>query len=138
MILYYDKTMQDYFKKHKVSDRTLLLGFKHNTIDYTCEQCTHYYTYDDMEFGDTGYHALQFADRIFNFKQIYLIGYDYKVNVKSYHYDEERSDEKKLNDFKKWNIKEVVPKYEKMTFRNKIYNCDKNSDLKMFKYKKPY
>jgi len=140
MIIYYDNDMKDYFDRHEVSRETLLIGFKHkdNVLNHTSDKCTHFYNYKDMLFGDTGFHALQFADRVFNFNEIYLIGFDYTHNGKSYHHDEQESDSKKLADFEKWSIKTVLPRYKNIAWKNKIFNCNKDSELKIFPYGVPY
>ena len=66
MIIYYDKTMKSYFNDHHIADRTFLVGFKHReSIDYTVDRCDYYYNYNDMVFGDSGFHALQFANNTF-------------------------------------------------------------------------
>lgn len=140
MIIYYDKDMKQYFEKHEISSDTKLLAFKHNdnTLNHTCDRCTHYYEYKDMVFGDTGFHALQFADRIFGFEQIYLVGYDYTHNGLTYHHDEEESDPEKLEKFEKWSINIVLGRYANIDWRHKIYNCSKDSALDMFEYGVPY
>ena len=132
MIIYYDKDMKDYFTKHVVSERTLLIGFKHNSIDHTCDQCTHYYNYNDILFGDSGFQALQFADKIFNFSRTFLIGFDYEVLGQSYHFDEGISDKKKQSEFVKHSIGKVLNQYNDITWVNKIYNCSNRSQLKTF------
>jgi hypothetical protein len=141
MIVYYDKDMRDHFNNHNLSDQTLLIGFKKTdgaTLDHTSEKCTHYYNYQDMVFGDTGFHAVQFADRIFRFTQIYLIGFDYKVIEKSYHHDENESDPEKVKKFKLWSIDVVLKRYIDINWMHKIYNCSEESELKVFEYGLPY
>jgi hypothetical protein len=143
MIVYYDKDMRDYFKEYTIPDRTLLMGFRKNkddvcSIDHTCERCDYYYTYMDMEYGDSGYHTLQFADHILNFSEIYLIGLDYTTDGRSYHYNETESDPEKLEKFQKWSIEIVLKKYFNMDWTNDIYNCSRNSALDIFEYKLPW
>ena len=136
--IYYDRTMQTYFMSHKIDDNITLIGFKNNTIDYTCERCNYYYQYDDILFGDTGFHALQFADKIFAFDTIYLVGYDYKVIGATYHHDEIVSDPDKMRKFKTWSSGEVIKKYDEITWTKSIYNCSSVSSLKQFSFKLPY
>jgi hypothetical protein len=141
VIVYYDKDIRDYFEKHDISDETMLIGFrkeKGHKLDYTCSKCTHYYHYQDMIFGDTGFHAVQFADRIFNFDQIYLIGLDYATNGKSYHHDEDESDPEALSKFQRWSVDIVLGRYKNIQWKHKIYNCSKESALEMFEYGLPY
>jgi hypothetical protein len=138
MIIYYDRKMKKYFDKHFVSKGTKLVGFKNNTIDHTVDRCDYFYTYKDIEFGDSGYHALQMADKIFDFSDIYLIGYDYKTRDKSYHYNEKVSDERLMRKFTGHSIGRVLPMYSKYKWQNRIYNCSKDSNLKLFKHKLPY
>lgn len=139
MIVYYDKDMKKYFSKHYISDNTLLLGFKHSEkLDHTIERCNYYYTYSDMVYGDSGFHVLQFADKIFRFKDIYLIGLDYQANGESYHHNEEKSDPKKLDKFKKFSIGRVLSRFNDITWNNNIYNCSKISKLNIFNYALPY
>jgi hypothetical protein len=138
MIIYYDRNMMDYFSKHYISENTILVGFQHRNINHTCDKCSYYYTYDDTEFGDSGFHVLHFADKVFNFKKIYLLGYDYQVKGKSYHYDEELSDSTKQKNFIRRSVDVVLPMYDTIKYNNKIYNCSKDSALKAFKCKLPY
>jgi hypothetical protein len=140
MIIYYDKDMKEHFENHDIADNTVLIGFKHreNSINHTCERCDFFYNYSDMVFGDTGFHTLQFADKIFNFDDIYLVGLDYNHNGQSYHYDESVSDPEKLKKFEMWSIDIVLGKYKNMTWNHNIYNCSNTSALDMFKYAKPY
>ena len=53
-------------------------------------------------------------------------------------YDEDVSDEKKIKGFVRTSIKHVLPKYDTISWSNNIYNCNKESNLKRFKYKLPY
>ena len=138
MIIYYDRNMQKHFKKNLIPDETMLVGFKNNSIDYTCERCNYYYNFTDMIFGDSGFHALQFADKIFNFKTTYLIGYDYEVRGDSYHYNELVSEPDKMKKFKTWSIGKVMNKYKDIVWNNEIFNCNKDSKLELFKYALPY
>jgi len=139
MIVYYDRKMQKYFRNpDHVPDDVLLVGFRHNHIDYTVERCTHYHDYKDIVFGDSGFHCLQFADRIFGFNNIYLLGYDYYTGDTTYHYNESQSDETAMNRFKTWSIAEVLPKYNNIEWVNSIYNCSHESALRLFPYKLPY
>ena len=92
-------------------------------------------TYNDMVFGDTGFHSLQFADKIFNFSEIYLAGFDYYVCEKTYHHNESVSDEDKMNRFKNWSIGKVLCKYKEVEWSNKIYNLNKKSSIDIFPYK---
>ena len=143
MIIYYDRHMKKHYSQHCVSNETLLVGFKNvnsagGVIDYTVERCDYYYSYDDMVFGDSGFHALQFADRILNFSHIYLIGFDYETTEKSYHHNEDVSDPKMMKKFKTWSIGKVLKEYDKIKWANEIYNCNKNSKLEVFGHGFPY
>ena len=135
IVIYYDKEMQYFFKQNAVP-ADYMLAFKNNTLDHTCGQTTHYYTYSDMIFGDTGFHALQFADKVFNFSEIYLIGYDYNVCGESYHYGEYESDPRKMQKFIDHSIGKVKSMYHKVEWKNKIYNSSKISDLDAFIHRK--
>ena len=132
IIVYFDKDIKDFYSVYKVTDKQKLIGFKHKGIDNTVDQCTHYYNYNDMIFGDTGFHTLQFADKIFNFSEIFLIGYDYEVKGNSYHYDEINSDKIKQDRFINWSIGKVIEKYYCMHWNNEITNLNKNSSLDVF------
>jgi len=142
MIVYYDKDMNEYFRNKILKPNQLLVGFQHSKkLNHTTDNCTHFYTYQDMIFGDTGYHCLQFADKIFRFDKIYLTGFDYTVSGDSYHYDEDVSDKKKLKTFKKWSIGKVLLRYNDVTWTNEIYNCNKvarKTDFDYFGYDLPY
>jgi hypothetical protein len=144
IIVFYDVEMQKYFTKHLVMAE-YLIGFynkkkrpdsnEYSILDHTTPECTHYYDYQDMIFGDTGFHCLQFADKVFNFSEIYLIGFDYKTKGSSYHYDEATSDERKLKKFETWSINNVLPKYKEIKWKNTVYNCSNDSNLSIFPYK---
>lgn len=138
MIIYYDRIMKKYFNVHHISPRTKLVGFKNNSIDHTVPRCDYFYTYRDIEFGDSGYHALQMADGVLDFSEIFLVGYDYKVRGLSYHHNETVSDEKLMRKFTGHSIGRVLPKYSERKWQNQIFNCYKDSGLKKFKYKLPY
>jgi hypothetical protein len=147
MIIYYDKRMRDYFKKHTIADETILIGYKNDKVDYTIPRCNFYYNNNDMVFGDTGFHALQFADKIFNFSKIYLIGFDYDTKGESYHHNEEVSNNKRFKDFTSYNIGKVLKMYNQykekgkvcqMKWNNEIYNCNKKSKLTLFPFALPY
>lgn len=133
IIIYYDKNMMPHFNKKPVRS-DYLIGFKNKATDHTVDACTHYYTYNDMDFGDSGYHALQFASEVFKFEEIYLIGFDYKVKGDSYHYDEAVSNPKKQRVFIKWSIDYVLDKYKYHEWGNNIYNLSPDSALKQFPY----
>lgn len=138
MIVYYDRKMQKYFRKHYVSEGTMLVGFKNNTIDHTVDRCDYFYTYADIEFGDSGFHVLQMTDKVFDFDDIYLLGYDYRIVGKSYHHNETISDETLMKKFTGHSIGRVLPKYNNIKWQNRIFNCSKDSNLKIFKHKLPY
>jgi hypothetical protein len=139
MIIYYDKDMREFHLENEPKPFQLLLGFRHSTkLDHTSKNCTHYYSYENMIFGDSGFHALQFADSIFNFKEIYLAGYDYYTTGRTYHHNEDVSDPDKMYRFNTWSIGKVLDKYSDIEWKNKIYNCNKLSKLTEFNYKLPY
>lgn len=139
MIIYYDKDINQFYTENEPKPYQLLLGFRHSTkLDNTNKNCTHYYNYGNMVFGDSGYHALQFADQLFNFNNIYLAGYDYTTRGESYHHNEDKSDPEKMKRFKTWSIGKVLDKYNDIPWKNNIYNCNKDSELKTFKFKLPY
>jgi hypothetical protein len=142
MIFYYDKAMKEYFMKHTISDNTKLVGFQkspESTVNTTMDRCNyHYNTTSDVEYGDSGYMSLQLVDKVFNFNDIFLIGYDYKVKNNSYHHNETVSDDKKINGFVRTSIERVLPRYDTISWSNNIYNCNKDSNLKKFEYKLPY
>lgn len=136
MIVYYDKDMSEYYTENTIHPDVKLVGYKHRAIDRTCPRCDYYYTKDDMVYGDSGYHVLQFADRLFDFDTINLIGYDYNFDKDSYHWDEKESDRKKIVDFCKHSLR-VIQRYYKITWKHKIYNLARKdlSALEAFEYK---
>lgn len=133
MVVYMDADMNQYWEEcgEELYDDTLLIGYSHKAIANVCERCTHYYTHEDMVFGDTGFHMLQFADKIFNFKEIYLIGYDYSTFENSYHWNEDKSDKIKMGNFIK-HSESVLPRYSEIKWKNKIYNLSLGSKLECF------
>ena len=133
IIIYYDKDIMNYWNNHKCSARHLI-GFKNNSLNHCSDNCTHYYAYQDMIFGDTGFHSLQFADKIMGFSEIYLIGFDYCVFENSYHYDELESDPAKLEKFKAHSIDQVASMYDKIDWKADIYNMSFYSTLTAFTY----
>jgi hypothetical protein len=139
MIIYYDTDMDLHFEKNPPADRTILVGWKQKDSRKLCSRCNYFYnTINDVMFGDTGFMSLQIADRILNFNEIYLTGFDYNTKKKSYHYDEVESDKKKMNDFKLWSIGKVLPMIENYSPLHTVYNCSKESSIKQFQYKLPY
>jgi hypothetical protein len=129
--LYYDYDVKGFWNEYKDNypDRQII-GFKtHKGVsDYV-------YNYEQIVFGDSGFHCLQIADRIMNFTEIYLIGFDYKTNGKTYHYFESESDTDKIDRFKKHSIGKVKDKYNSYPFKNRIYQCTNNTALTKFIYK---
>jgi hypothetical protein len=140
MVIYYDKDVNNWYKNHEngIPDSTILIGFKHNKIDHVCKRCNYYYNYNDILFGDTGFHSLQMADRLFNFNDIYLIGYDYYTLEASYHWDEKESETKAMVNFKTHSVNKVRLMYDKQEWRNSIYNCSLKSKLKTFSHAMPW
>jgi hypothetical protein len=140
MIIYYDKGINTYYEKHldKVPDETVLIGFRHNTINHVCQRCNYYYNYNDILFGDTGFHSLQFADGLFNFSVIYIIGYDYYTLEASYHWNEKESETTAMVKFKTHSINKVRLMYKDYKWQNSIFNCSSKSKLKTFEYGLPY
>ena len=144
MIFYYDKRLISYYDNHFISEDTSLVGYKSGRINYCSKKCSYYYTLEEMKLEklngkivvlDSGFHALYYADKILNFEEIYLLGYDYKVNGKSYHFDEKESDPKRLECFVKASIGKVLPVYNEYKWHNKIYHCIEGSELGLFKTK---
>jgi hypothetical protein len=140
MIVYYDKDVNKYYKDKptEAPDGTLLVGFKHNSNKHVCERCDYYYNYNDILFGDSGFHCLQFADRIFNFNDIYLIGFDYYTLDASYHWNEKESETQAMVRFKTHSINKVRLMYNDFSWANNIYNCSEKSKLKTFTYGLPW
>lgn len=136
MIVYYDRDMAEYYTENELPERIKLVGYKHRAIDRTCPRCNYYYTKDDILFGDTGFHLLQMADRIFQFDEINLVGYDYNFDPDTYHWNEKDSDRQKLVRFAKHAIR-VVQRYYKVYWKHKVYNLGRKdlSALEAFEYK---
>lgn len=136
IIIFYDRNMNKYYGKHDLSDKTILVGHKAKNMDLT-ERCNFFYEHKDIDFGDTGYHALQFCDKIFNFKEIYLLGFDYTTGDHTYHFSEDVSDKVKMGKFKKHSIGKVLKQIEEYTPEHQVYNCSLTSAIKQFKFKLP-
>lgn len=146
-IFYYDTGPMMHYLSSQIHPATRLVGFRSGKMDHTCPRCNYYFTAEDVKFGDTGFHTLQIADQIMNFSEIFLLGYDYRVEGKSYHFEEEESDPESMRRFlihscgetegrkmpRHW--KPVIEKYNDIPWKNKIYNCCNTSALKAFKFK---
>lgn len=137
MIIYYDARMQKHFSEHGILPTQRLIAHRNGDVDHTCQYCTHYYNFTDCEHGDTGFRAIQFADKIFNYSTIYLFGFDYKHNGKSYHFEEEESVEvdagkKMIDRFTEYSINIILPNYSRMKYTNTIINCNTESALNVF------
>jgi hypothetical protein len=121
MMIFHDKEIADAIPRIQILPE-YIIGSKQNVT----LGCTHEYlasditTGADVDFGDTGYHALQMADRIFNYSEIYLVGFDYITGEYSYHWDELMSNERKLSDFRKHSIGVVLPKFKAYQPKNKV------------------
>ena len=87
-----------------------------------------------IQFGDTGYHALQIADQILGFASIYLIGLDYSATTESYHHNEIRSDDRKLEAFIDHSIGRVLPKIEAYQPKAKVFIGSWPSAIKRFQH----
>lgn len=133
-LVYYDNKMKDYYASVKIDNDIMLIGYNHKNINYLCDRCNYYYTYDDIVFGDTGFHVLQFADSIFEYDEIYLIGYDYECNLTRHHFTEETTELKEIFYFLKWSI-HVIQRYYQYQWKHRIYNLNERSALKAFPFK---
>ena len=132
MIIYYDLDVKEYYEKTVLNDKQILIGYKYMKSIHTCERCNYFYTYDDMVFGDTGFHAMQFADKLFNFSHIYLVGFDYYLKGGKYHHSGADNEQTKIDSFMKYTNEIIMNKYSVYKPVNKIYNCNIASRLEMF------
>jgi hypothetical protein len=146
VVVYYDKEMKAYYESHDLADDTILIGFKNGKVDHTVRRCDYYYVYDDVyhvnpdgtgSIGDTGFHTVRFADEIWQYQEIYIIGLDYWVLQERYHGNSRQDDSTLISRFKTHSIGKVLPKYGHVKWKNKIYNCSESSKLKQFPYKLP-
>lgn len=144
-IIYYDKDMKEHFDNVGIIGSQRLIGFRNNGCDNTSKHCTHFYTAKDHTYGDTGFSALQFADRVFNYYHIFLIGYDYTVDKNTHHENEEStkyvkedSDKTCYDRFVIHSIGKVLPMYDTLEIKNKVYNCNPDSAIKRFEYRTDY
>ena len=131
--IYYDKEWKEYYNKFDKLDRELI-GFETHLSKHTK------YSYDTImiPFSDSGFHALYLASEIMNFQAIYLVGYDYyKVGGMWHPYKDDfiddRLDKKKLEI-----LQNQIDKYSSVEWSNTIFNCNKDSALKVFPFGLPY
>jgi hypothetical protein len=127
IIIYYDEIMKDYYNNNKVRDDQLLIGFKNNLLNNCAGHCTHFYTFNDIQYGDTGFHALQFADKIFQFSEIYLAGYDYYTKGDKYHHSQAPGGDTQR--FILHSIGRVLHLYQLYKNQNIVYKCNPDSLL---------
>lgn len=134
-VFYYDKDMGEYYANND-KGQFKLVGFKHKSIDHTSHNCDYYYTFTDIVFGDSGLHVLYLADKIYRFKEIYLIGFDYRLkdNSISYFNSLDLKEQERKHKFLIHSIR-VVQKYHSIEWDNEIYNVNENSILDAFPYK---
>jgi hypothetical protein len=133
-VIYYDKDMKEYYDNKENIDFELI-GFKHKAIDHISNKCSYEYSLNDVVFGDSGLHILQIADKIMRFKEIYLIGYDYKLEDNSLNYfDKLNGNREKIYKFL-IHSNTVLQRYYQIEWENNIYNLNEQSILKRFAYK---
>lgn len=128
---YYDADIKQFWNdnKDKYPGRQIIGFITHKGVsDFT-------YRFSDIVFGDSGFHCLQLCDSLFNFSEIFLIGYDYRVMGDSYHHNEKQSDPDKIMRFTKWSIGNVKEKYKLVKWRNEIHHLTENTDLNIFSKK---
>jgi len=97
---------------------------------------------------NVGYKALVIAKLIMMFDAIYLIGYDFcsvTINGKkvSHHYGDSVGPDKKFYDDTQLNyhfgrLKNMIIEFNNLTERSNIFNCNRNSLLKLFPFALPY
>jgi hypothetical protein len=131
IIMYYDIEMRKHFDYSGRYPHQLLIGARIKNVDHVSKHCTHYYEYTDCRHGDIGFRALQFADQVFNYSKIYLVGYDYYTEPENYHFDKASTPEQ-IHRFNTFSVGVVLPLYEKVEWKNKIINISKKSMLKIF------
>lgn len=128
--VYYDKNMQEYFRDFDKGHGGLC-GYRYKKIDHTSPNCDYYYGHDDIVFGDTGFHSLQFADKM-GYKKIYLIGIDYTCDLDRYHYKDRVSDADNLFRFLKASILTAQRYHLYNYFTHCIINLSNKSQLLRF------
>lgn len=94
---------------------------------------------------NTGLRALSIAKNIFQFDNIYLIGFDFHTQVingkeQSHFYGDEYGEHKKYPERMQVEdhyiaLPKFIEQFDKFKNRENIYNCYKESSLKIFPYK---
>jgi len=135
-------TYPDYIEKKdgKYIDKRTNMCYTLNRFNGIIESNTYrYFKFDEMGFSsgkNSGFCALQFALQL-RYKEIYLLGYDYKINNKSHFHggygEERRKFEIKLQEYFNY-IREAIENYKG---ESKIFSCSKTSKLNcILEYKK--
>lgn len=132
MVIFHDQEAGDKVKCHILPD----IVVTHKALSERYQFVSHVYKASDtdaggdIQFGDTGYHALQIADSIMCFDEIFLFGFDYAVQGDSYHYGEEVSDKVKLAKFCAHSIGRVAEMINRYVPRVPVYTASKSGVLK--------
>ena len=137
IIFYYDINMRIRFDKQGIREGQKLIGpdMDKPGARYLSKYCTHKYSYYDCKYhGDIGIRSLQFLDQILNYSNIYLAGFDYTHDNKSYHFEEDRSNPYDLERFTIYSMGVVLPLYEKIEWKNNIKNLNPHSQIKKFEF----
>lgn len=97
---------------------------------------------------NVGYKALVIAKKIMMFDKIYLTGFDFECGYTngekiSHHFGDSVGPDKKYYDEIQLNyhfgrLKNMIKEFERLTDTSNIYNCNRNSLLKLFPFAMPY
>jgi hypothetical protein len=142
--LSYAKRMNERILKKIIPSDMVTIGHWSHALPIT------HYGYDHNQIGGTdfihtGAYAVCIADRIMNYDNIYLIGFDYNTddngNIHYYSKGNAKSDyynnETEAHMIKRAFLKNAVRDYDKYKYwsYDKIYNLNPNSKLKKFRFK---
>lgn len=147
-MIYNDLSFLKMLKNLKIPEGVKIIGYVNNP-----SKKMHYgYRLSDLkcvsDFSNTGLKALLIAKNIMRFDEIYLIGFDFhtrKVSGKqqSHFFGDDIGHNRKYPEKRMLNdhferLKGMVCEFEVIKERENVYNCYKDSKLKIFSYLLPY
>lgn len=135
--LFVDKKYSYFLEKANIDDRIQLIGLKENISEKMKARVDYSFLMGEVGDGShAGYFALKIADSIMKFDKIYLIGFDYTtIDGYIHYYGDHYKSEKRKEAYIDRNFQTFLNDFKHEKWNSEIYNLNKDSELKIFKYK---
>jgi len=133
-ILYTDNSFKREIQKgaYRVPETSKLIGHERNL----CERSDFYFNFEIIKEGiHSGFYALQVCQKILEFSEVYLVGFDYYTVQGLLHYYDKEKNVKKFNER---HLRNASRDFYRINWNNGIYNCNPFSNLKRFPFRLPW